>query len=87
MGAKVTNIVGLMSKDFLLLVVISNLIAWPVAYFIMKKWLQNFTYRMSLGIDDFIFSGLTALLIAFVTVSFQSIKAASANPVDALRHE
>ena len=87
LGATVSNIVGLMSKDFLLLVAVSNLISWPAAYFIMNKWLQNFAYRMNLSVWIFILSGLTALAIALLTVSYQSIKAATANPVEALKYE
>ncbi len=87
LGATVANIVGLMSKDFLLLVAVSNIISWPVAYLIMNKWLQNFVYRVNPGAWIFILSGLAALVIALVTVSYQSIKAATANPVDSLRYE
>ncbi|NIO20749.1 MAG: hypothetical protein GTN76_08440 [Candidatus Aenigmarchaeota archaeon] len=66
---------------------ISNVIAWPAAYYFMHRWLQNFAYRINLSIWIFILSGLTALVIALLTVSFQCIKAATANPVDSLRYE
>ena len=87
LGATVSNISALLSREFLKWVLVSNLIAWPVAYIIMRNWLQNFAYRAKLGVEIFIFSGLMALVIALITVSYQSIKAATANPVEALRYE
>jgi putative ABC transport system permease protein len=87
LGATVSNIVGLMSKDFLSLVGVANLIAWPAAYFIMNKWLQNFTYRIDMGLWIFALAAVMALFIALVTISFQTIKAATSNPVDSLRYE
>ncbi len=87
LGASVSGIVCLLSKDFLKLVLIANLIAWPIAYYAMNQWLQSFAYRIDLGISTFILSGLIALLIAILTVSYQAIKAARANPVEALRYE
>jgi putative ABC transport system permease protein len=87
LGASVSGIVLLLSKEFLKLVLMANLIAWPIAYYFMSRWLQNFAYRTSIGIGIFIISGLLALAIALLTVSYQSIKAALANPVDSLRYE
>ena len=87
LGASVSGIVCLLSKDFLKLVLIANIIAWPIAYYAMNQWLQSFAYRIDLGISTFILSGLIALLIALLTVSYQAIKAARANPVEALRYE
>jgi predicted permease len=87
LGATISSIVGLMSKNFLFLVVISNIIAWPAAYFIMRQWLQNFVYRIDFGISIFILSALAGLLIAFFSISFQAVRAARSNPVDALRYE
>ena len=87
LGASVSGIVCLLSKDFLKLVIFANLIAWPIAYYAMNQWLQSFAYRIDLGIGTFILSGLIALLIAILTVSYQAIKAARANPVEALRYE
>ena len=87
LGASVSGIVCLLSKDFLKLVLVANLIAWPIAYYAMNQWLQSFAYRIDLGISTFILSGLIALLIALLTVSYQAIKAARANPVEALRYE
>ena len=87
LGASVSGIVCLLSKDFLKLVLIANIIAWPIAYYAMDQWLQSFAYRINLGIGTFILSSLIALLIALLTVSYQAIKAARANPVEALRYE
>jgi putative ABC transport system permease protein len=66
---------------------VANIIAWPLAYFAMNKWLQNFAYRASIGVGTFVLSALLALAIALFTVSFQSIRVAIANPVDSLRCE
>lgn len=87
MGATVTSVVGLLAKDFLKLVLIANFIAWPVAYIVMNNWLQDFAYRIAIGWWVFALAGGLALLIALLTVSFQAIKAALANPVEALRYE
>lgn len=87
LGAQISNITWLVSKEFLLLVFVANIIAWPVAYYVMYKWLQNFAYRINLGLGIFLASGMMALIIALLTVSYQSIKAATANPVDSLRYE
>ena len=77
----------LLSKEFIRWVLLANLIAWPIAYYAMNKWLQNFSYRIDLGIPAFLISAGIALLIAYITVSYQSIKSARANPVDSLRYE
>ncbi len=87
LGAQISNITWLLSKEFLFLVCIANIIAWPVAYYFMNKWLQNFAYRINIGLGIFLASGMIALIIALLTVSYQSIKAATANPVDSLRYE
>ncbi len=87
LGASVSNIIGLLSKEFIVLVGIANIIAWPVAYFIMNKWLQDFAYRTSLNIRTFLAAGITALFIAFLTISYQSVKAALADPVKSIKHE
>ena len=86
-GATVSNIVNLLSKDFLILVLISFIIASPIAWLGMYKWLQNFAYRINLGWLAFALAGFAAIVIAFITVSFQAIKAAIANPVKSLRTE
>ncbi len=87
LGASVPGIVILLSKEFTKWVIIANIIAWPLAYFFMKKWLQDFAYRINLGWYIFVLSAMLALVIAIVTVSYQSIKAANANPVDSLKYE
>ena len=87
LGASVSNIVALLSEDFIKLVAIAFVIAVPVAYFIMRRWLQDFTYRINISWWIFILAGIAAILIALITVSFQSIKAAMANPVKSLRTE
>ena len=86
-GASVIQIVKLVLGDFLKFVVIANVIAWPLAYYAMQRWLQNFAYRIDVGIWIFVVSGLVALVISLATVSWQAIKAATANPVEALRYE
>lgn len=87
LGASVSGIVGLLSKDFVKLVLVANLLAWPVAWYAMSHWLQGFAYRVDLGWWIFALAGGVALLIAVLTVSTQAIKAALANPVKALRYE
>lgn len=87
LGAPIPNIVLLLSKEFLALVVVANIFAWPIAYLVMDKWLHNFAYRTTPGYLTFILSALLALVIAFTTVIYQSIKAATINPVDALKYE
>jgi ABC-type antimicrobial peptide transport system permease subunit len=87
LGASVNKIVMLLSKDFLLLVLISLLIATPVAWYGMNQWLQNYAFRTEITWWIFAFSGLIAITIAIVTVSFQAIKAAISNPVESLRSE
>ena len=85
LGASVKSIASMLSTDFLKLVIISAAIAFPLAWFAMNKWLQGFAYRVNISWWVFVIAGVLALLIALVTVSFQSIKAAIANPVKSLR--
>ncbi len=87
LGASVSNLVLMLSKEFALLVGIANLIAWPISYHAMNRWLQDFAYRIDLEIWAFVLSGFLALLIALTTVSYQAYKVARTNPVDALRYE
>ena len=87
MGARVSNIMLLLSSEFLKLVGLALIFAVPVSYYLMQNWLEGFAYRVDLGADVFIISGIIALMIAQLTVSFQSMKAALANPVTALRNE
>jgi putative ABC transport system permease protein len=83
-GASTKSIVQLVANEFMILVIASNVIAWPVAYFLMKKWLISFAYRIEISIWTFIVSGILALLIALFTVGFQAVKAAIANPVKSI---
>ena len=87
LGASAIGLVGLLSKDFLKLVLIALVIASPLAYFFMDKWLQGFAYRMTISWWVFLLAGFVAIGIAFLTVGFQSVKAALANPVESLRSE
>lgn len=87
LGASVSGIVSLVSKDFLKLILISFLIAAPVGYFFMQQWLKEFTYKTNIGFDVFLISGIGIILIASITVSWQSIKAALTNPVKSLKSE
>ena len=87
LGATASNIVALLSKEFFKWVIVANFIAWPIAYFALNKWLQSYAYKINVALWSFILSGALALVIALATVSYQSIKAALANPVDSLRYE
>ncbi|MCB0527327.1 MAG: ABC transporter permease [Saprospiraceae bacterium] len=87
LGASVGSVVGLLSRDFLLLVVVAFLIAAPAAWWSMRRWLDDFVYRIDIGWQVFVFTVLLAVLIAFITISFQALRAALANPVKALRSE
>jgi len=87
LGATVSNIVLHFLKEYWVLIVLANVLAWPFAYFFITKWLQSFAYCVQIGISTFILSGTLALIIALLTVSYQAIKAANAKPVDSLRYE
>ncbi len=87
LGASVSQVTGMLSKDFVKLVLIASVIAFPAAWWAMNKWLQSFAYRIHISWWVFVFAGIIILLIALVTVSFQAIKAALANPVKSLRSE
>ena len=87
LGSSVSQIVMLLSKDFLTLVVISFIIASPIGYYAMTEWLQGFAYHVTIGWWVFALAGISALLIALMTVSVQSIKSALANPVNSLKSE
>ena len=86
-GASVSRIVILFSKDLTKWVLAANLFAWPIGYYTLNQWLQNFVYRTNINPLTFILSSIFALVIAFLSVSYQTIKAATANPVDSLRYE
>jgi putative ABC transport system permease protein len=87
LGASVSGIVALLSKDFLKLVAVSIVIASPIAWWVMNKWLMDFAYRRNISWTVFVITTTVALLIALFTISFQAIRAAIANPVKSLRTE
>ena len=87
LGATGASLTALLTKELLGIVVLANLIAWPVAYFSMNRWLQDFAYRIEIGWWVFALAGAVALLVALLTISYQSIMAVRANPVDALKYE
>ena len=87
LGATVTGIIQLVSKEFVVMVAIGSVLAWPIAWYISKQWLEAFPYRISIGVDIFVLSGVIALAIALLTVISQALKAATSNPVDSLRYE
>lgn len=87
LGASVAQVTGMLSKEFLLLVLISCILAFPVAWWAMNKWLQDFAYRAAISWWIFALAAIIIIFIALFTVSFQAIKAAIANPVKSLRTE
>jgi putative ABC transport system permease protein len=87
LGSSVLDIVALLSWKFTKWVVLANIIALPVAWYVMNRWLQNFAYRVQAGIDTFLLAAGTALIFSFITVSFKVFRAASANPIDSIRYE
>ncbi|MDX2049295.1 MAG: FtsX-like permease family protein, partial [Chitinophagaceae bacterium] len=87
LGASVPGIVRMLSKDFIRLVLVAAVISFPIAWWAMNKWLADFAYRINVGWEAFVIAGMAALMIALLTISFQAIKAAIANPVGALRSE
>lgn len=87
LGASVSGVVVLLAKDFLKLVLFANFLAWPIAYIAMKKWTQGFAYQAGIGVEMFVITGILAAVIALLTVSFQSIKAALSHPINAIKYE
>lgn len=86
-GASINNIVIKLNKDIIKWVLFTNIIAWPAAYYLMKDWLQNYPYKVDINFMYFILASIISLTIAWITISFQAIKAARMNPVDAIRYE
>ncbi|NUM79310.1 hypothetical protein HUU42_00790 [bacterium] len=82
LSATIGNIVTFPTKEFGKLVLMSNFIAWPLTYWLMNQWLENFAYRIDVGVASFLLSSAVALAIALITMSYQAIKAATANPVE-----
>jgi ABC-type antimicrobial peptide transport system permease subunit len=87
LGASVNSIVALLSREFLVLVAISFVVAVPIGWYAGSQWLSNYAYRMDLGSGIFLLAGVISVLTALLTVGFQAVKAAVANPVDSLRYE
>ncbi len=87
LGSSVSGLLWLLSRDLIHLVLISSALAWPVAYLVMRSWLNGFPYRINLDVFLFVLSGVLVLAFALTTVSYQTWKAARANPVEALRYE
>jgi putative ABC transport system permease protein len=87
LGASVSGIVQLLSKDFLKLVIIAIIIAVPVGWYVMNKWLEDFAYKTDIGVTVFVIAGVLGILIAFITVAAQAVKAALTNPVNSIRTE
>jgi len=87
LGASPATLFNLLSREFLVLVLVAMVIASPLAWIAMNDWLQNYVYRISISLWMFIVAGIMAIIIALITVSFQAIKAAVANPVKSLRTE
>lgn len=87
LGASVSNIVFLFTKEFSKWVLLANILAWPAAWYFMNKWIQNFAYRTNIGWNLFLMAGITAIVIAVLTISYQVTKSAAANPVKSIRYE
>jgi putative ABC transport system permease protein len=87
LGSSVTGIIRLLSKEFMILIAIANVIAWPLGYLLMRSFLQEFPFRVSIGVETFLFAGCIAVLLAIGTSSFQAYRAAVADPVKSLRYE
>ena len=87
LGASVGQIMNMLNKDFIKLVLIANIFAWPITFLLAKNWLSNFSYQIDMPLLPFVFATLIALIIALLTVSTQSYLAANSDPVDALKYE
>ena len=87
LGATVPGIVYILSREMILLLVFANIIAWPLAYLGLQNWLQNFAYAIDIGFFPFILSAALVFAVGFLTIAYQSIKAALTNPIDAIRYE
>ena len=87
LGASIQGIVVLLSKEFIILIIISNVIAWPIIYWVMEQWLNNFAARIKMPIWAFIMAGMIVLITALITVGYKTLRTAKSNPVKALRYE
>jgi putative ABC transport system permease protein len=87
LGASISSLILLLSRDFLKLIILANVFAWPAAFYFINKWLHNFAYRVNLSIWLFLVSAFITLIIALLSIIFQSLKASNANPADTLKYE
>jgi putative ABC transport system permease protein len=87
LGASLADIALMLSKSFVKWVLVANIFAWPLTYWFTKDWIEDYPYRTEVGVDLYVLAGLLALVIALLAVSYQTIKAARANPIEALRYE
>ena len=87
LGAPILKICSLLSREYLILVGISNLIAWPLGYYFMRKWIEAYAYRTDIDIGVFLLAGFLSLVISLATIGFLVFKTASADPVESLRYE
>ena len=87
LGASVLSILRLLSREYVMMIVMSLVIAFPLAYYLMKSWLQNFAYRIDIGWQVFVLAGVISMVLAVLTISFHAIKVASGNPINSLRAE
>ena len=87
LGANNLKVMVLLVREFLMLVMLANIIAWPLGWYAMQKWLENFAYKTNIGVEVFILTACLSLVTAIVTIGFQVLKAARANPVASLRYE
>jgi putative ABC transport system permease protein len=87
LGSTITGIITLLGKELVGLILLANLVAWPLAFFVMNQWIRNFPYRVSISIKLFFASSLIVLLIGMLAVSYHAVRAALANPVESLRYE
>jgi putative ABC transport system permease protein len=87
LGASVPSIVQLLSREIIVLVIIANIVAWPVAWYFMNEWLDSFAYKIGVNVWLYVLAGIAAIMIALFTVSIQTIKAAMTNPANTLRYE
>ena len=86
-GSSISGITLLLSREFSRWILLANIVAWPIAFYAMHKWLENYAYRTSINVALFLLAGVLSLVIAALPVGYQALKAASSNPVDALRYE
>ena len=86
-GSSNTGIVFILSRNFALWILLANIVSWPIAYLVLRVWLQGYAYHISVGPMVFVISGFLALGIAVLTIGYQALRAASSNPADCLRYE